>query len=100
MDARGRATQERLPSAVLGLHLERSGYDLRLFDPTTGHWLLTPRERAESERQRAESERERAESERQRAEREVAERARLEAELDRLRRENDALRRRVAGELD
>ena len=25
----------RLPSTVLGLHLERSGVDLRLFDPTT-----------------------------------------------------------------
>ncbi len=83
----------RLPSAVLGLHLERSGYDLRLFDPAAGQWILTPRERAEAERERAEVEHERAE-------RESAKRARLEAELDRLQRENDALRRRVAGEAE
>ena len=52
--------QGRLPSTVLGLHLERSGVDLRLFDPTTGKWLPTPRERAEAERERVEAERERA----------------------------------------
>jgi len=92
----------RLPSSVLGLHLERSGEDLRLFDPTTRKWLPTPRERAESEReraeserQRAESERERAESERERAEREKAERTRIEAEVIRLREENESLKRRL-----
>jgi Uma2 family endonuclease len=37
----------RLPSKELGLHLERAGGDLRLFDPATGAWLLTPDERAE-----------------------------------------------------
>jgi len=68
----------RFPSDVLGLHLERSGFDLRLYDPTTGQWLLTPRERAEVERERAEAEYRRAEHERQRAEHERAERARLE----------------------
>jgi Uma2 family endonuclease len=40
----------RLPSAVLGLHLERAGVDLRLYDPTRRRWLPTPRERAEVER--------------------------------------------------
>ena len=40
----------RLPSTVLGLHLERSGAELRLFDPRTKRWLATPRERAELER--------------------------------------------------
>jgi Uma2 family endonuclease len=99
----------RLPSAVLGLHLERSGVDLRLFDPTTRRWLPTPRERAEAERERAEAERERAEreheraeaerecakSERERAEREKAERTRIEAEVIRLREENESLRRRL-----
>jgi len=35
----------RLPSKVLGLHLEQAGSELRLFDPTTGKWLLTPEER-------------------------------------------------------
>jgi Uma2 family endonuclease len=34
----------RLPSQVLGLHLERDGKDLRLFNPTTGKRLLTPSE--------------------------------------------------------
>jgi len=71
----------RLPSTVLGLHLERSGVDLRLFDPTTRRWLPTPRERAESERERAE--------------REKAERTRIEAEVIRLREENESLRRRL-----
>lgn len=34
----------RLPSKLLGLHLERSGWELRLYDPKTGKWLLTPNE--------------------------------------------------------
>jgi len=83
------------PSTVLGLHLERSGVDLRLFDPTTRKWLPTPRERAEAERERAEAERERAEAERERAEREKAERTRIEAELVRLLEENESLRGRL-----
>jgi Uma2 family endonuclease len=64
----------RLPSAVLGLHLERSGAELRLFNPKTKRWLPTPRERAELER---------------------AERTRVEAELNRLREENESLKRRL-----
>jgi hypothetical protein len=87
--------QGRLPSSVLGLHLERSGVDLKLFNPATGSWLLTPRERAESERERAESERERAESERERADREAAGRSQVVAELQRLRAENQSLKRRL-----
>jgi len=43
----------RLPSEVLGLHLERSGSQLRLYDPQTGQWLPTSAERIEAERQRA-----------------------------------------------
>ena len=35
----------RLPSAELGLHLERDGTQLRLFDPATGQWLPTPANR-------------------------------------------------------
>ncbi len=85
----------RLPSTVMGLHLERSGVDLRLFDPTTRKWLPTPRERAEAERARAEVERAGAEAERARAEREKAERSRIEAEVIRLREENESLRRRL-----
>ena len=80
--------QGRLPSEVLGLHLERSGEELKLFDPTrTGRWLPTPRERAEAERQRAETESRRAESEK-------AERVRMAAEIERLRREIEALKNR------
>jgi Uma2 family endonuclease len=33
----------RLPSRTMGLHLERDGVKLRLFDPATGQRLLTPR---------------------------------------------------------
>ncbi len=40
-----RQRQNRLPSQVLGLHLEQSGTRLRLWDPRTGAWLLTPAER-------------------------------------------------------
>lgn len=36
----------RLPSQVLGLHLEPLGRELRLVDPTTGQRLPTPQERA------------------------------------------------------
>jgi Uma2 family endonuclease len=34
-----------LPSEVLGLHLVRHSFELRLYDPTTGRKLLTRRER-------------------------------------------------------
>jgi hypothetical protein len=36
----------RLPSAVLDLHLERRGAELRLYDPATRRCLLTPTKRA------------------------------------------------------
>lgn len=60
----------RLPSALLGLHLERDGVELRLFDPATGRRLPTPRERA----------------------------AEARAENERLRQEVEALRRRLSAE--
>ena len=85
----------RLPSTVLGLHLERSGVDLRLYDPATSQWLPTPQERAEDQRARAEAQQRRAERERERADREIAERERIEAELIRLREENQSLRRQL-----
>jgi Uma2 family endonuclease len=56
----------RLPSKSLGLHLERNGAALRLYDPATQEWLPTPLERI----------------------------ATAEAEIERLRRENQDLRRR------
>jgi Uma2 family endonuclease len=39
-----RPVQGRLPIAVLNLHLEKNGRDLRLFNPATGQWLPTPEE--------------------------------------------------------
>ncbi len=64
----------RLPSDVLGLHLERSGTELRLYDPVLRSRVLTPTERAEAEAARAEA---------------------AEAESARLRREVEELRRRL-----
>jgi Uma2 family endonuclease len=100
-----------LPSEVLGLHLVRSGYQLRLFDPATGRELLTRRERlaeAEAMRRQAEAARQEAALQFQLAEArtELAElrqrdaeltRQRIEAELERLRLENEALRRSLSG---
>jgi Uma2 family endonuclease len=76
----------RLPSQVLGLHLERDGEKLRLFDPATGRRLPTPREGREVAERRAEEERRHAED----AE---ADRRRLADENERLLREIEALRR-------
>jgi Uma2 family endonuclease len=76
-----RGVAGRLPSQVLGLHLERHGRDLRLHDPARGQWLPTPLELAAA----AESARQQAEAGRQQA----------EAENERLRRELAALRRRL-----
>ncbi len=68
-----RPVDGRLPSRVLGLHLERDGSDLRLWNPATGQRLLTPDEAHQ---------------------REAEARRRAEAEVERLRRENEELRRR------
>jgi Uma2 family endonuclease len=78
----------RLRSRVLGLHLERQGRRLRLYDPSNDRWLPTPREataQAEEARRRAEEARRQAEETRRQA----------EAEAERLRRENEQLRRRL-----
>ncbi|MGH7192232.1 MAG: Uma2 family endonuclease, partial [Candidatus Saccharimonadales bacterium] len=84
----------RLPSEVLGLHLERDDEWLRFYDPATGRWLPTAEELLEeekTERQRAEAEREQERMARQRAEvehqRAEAEHQRVEAERERLARE-------------
>jgi Uma2 family endonuclease len=52
----------RLPSQVLGLHLEGSGRELRLYDPAAGSWLPTSQERvalAEAALEQSEAENER-----------------------------------------
>jgi Uma2 family endonuclease len=88
-----KAVARRLPSEVLGLHLEREGQKLRLYDPRSGKYLMTAREKnmiAEEARQQAEAERQQAEAARQQAE--VA-RQQAEAEVEKLRREIQALRR-------
>jgi Uma2 family endonuclease len=89
--------QGRVPSKVIGLHLERSGEDLRLYDPGTGAWLAFAeeehelRERAEAEVRRAVEARRQAEGELQRAveaRRQAEGRAQQAAsEIERLRRE-------------
>lgn len=76
----------RLPSEILGLHLEREGQELRLYD-LEGHYRLPKRgERASAAEERAESAEQRA----------LAQEALLQAtkaENERLRQELDALRR-------
>ncbi len=64
-----RPLKGRLPSKVLGLHLEQDGWQMRLYDPKRRERLLTPAERAQE----------------------------AEAEVERLRRELEALRRRPKG---
>jgi hypothetical protein len=66
-----------VPIKILGLHLERSGQHLRLYDPAKGEWLPTRRERALE----AEAKFNRERSSRLQAEAEVA---RLRRELERL----------------
>jgi Uma2 family endonuclease len=83
----------RVPSRVLGLHLERHGTKLRLFDPVTGAWLPTRSERAETADRRAETAEHRAEAADRRAEAAEAARRRDSEEMERLRREIAALRR-------
>jgi Uma2 family endonuclease len=88
-----RAVGGRLPSQVLGLHLEPHGSELRLIDPDTGQWLPKPAEwLAERDAARRQAEQARAQAARAQ---ERAERA--EAENERLRRELERLRRRRGG---
>lgn len=102
---------DRLPSRILNLHLERDGKELRLFDTESGKWLETPDEvwqdrskareslqhesnkrlRAETARQQAETARQQAETARQE---EADSRQRAEQEVEKLRLELESLRRR------
>jgi Uma2 family endonuclease len=78
--------ESRLPSDALGLHLERLGTTLRLYEPVSRRYLESPRERAAAEA----AARQRVEAERQR---EAEARRQVEAENEQLRRELEALRR-------
>ena len=74
----------RLPSKVVGLHLEAVGEELRLWNPVTKSYLPTPDEKLEQlriERERAEAKLERIEAERQQ---EKAENERLRREIEML----------------
>jgi len=86
---------ERLPSDVLGLELEDVAGELRLYNPSTGRWLLKPAEESEARkqaeakaqqeflaRQRAETRTNQAEARAIQAESELA---RLQALLEQLR---------------
>jgi hypothetical protein len=90
----------RLPSKVLGLHLERDGEWLRLYDPATGQWLLTSPEvrqklaEAEATTKKARATERMLARARAKAEAEAEARAKAEAEVERLRREIESLLRR------
>jgi Uma2 family endonuclease len=74
----------RLPSKVTGLHLERAGEYLRLFDPIGNKYLSTYEEVARSNVANE------LEAERNKRDKQAA-----EAEAERLRKENEALRRQL-----
>lgn len=77
----------RLPSQVLGLHLEADGELLRLYDPARKRRLPIPPEVEEAWR-KAET----------KARREAEARRQAEAEIERLRQELDSLRRHSPGQ--
>ena len=90
----------RLPSAVLNLHFERSGTELRLDNPQTGRWLPTAQEIAAA-LQQTEATLQQTEATLQQTEAtlrhsEQARRAEAE-ELERLRRELETLQHRLSG---
>ncbi|HEV3025901.1 MAG TPA: Uma2 family endonuclease [Pirellulales bacterium] len=72
---------KRLSSEVLGLHLERAGNNLRLYDPISGKWLPTAKEALLDEREARLHEREA---------RLIAEQRAIQAEV-----ENERLRREL-----
>jgi Uma2 family endonuclease len=87
----------RLPSAVLGLELERVGSQLRFYDPASGRHLPTPREalrESEAARQETEAARQQEAAARRK---EAAARQQAEAEAQRLRQELADLRRKLTG---
>jgi hypothetical protein len=88
-----KAIDKRLPSEVTGLHLERSGIHLRLYDPARKEWLLTPEEKAAKSEERAAKSEERAAKSEERAIKVETALQEAEAENARLRQELEALRR-------
>ena len=82
----------RLPSEVLGLHLERDGTRLRLFDPAAGAYLLTRLEALKIAESRADDAVRRVDDAVRRAEDAETAQRRIAEENERLRREIQALR--------
>lgn len=85
----------RLPSAVVGLHLERSGLDLRFYDPAKRVWVPTRQElesRAEHLEARAQDSEERAKKEADRAKKEAERAETIASEAERLRIDNERMR--------
>lgn len=83
-----RPQADRLPSQLLGLHLERDGANLRLWNPDTGAWLRTNLEIAEAEellRREADTARREADTARREADEARARADAAEAELAKLR---------------
>ncbi len=87
----------RLPSDVLGLHLEQDGGELRLWNPEIGKWIPThdeAREQAEQAQRKAELARKQEEQARKQ---EQQARVHAEAEVERLKKELESLRRNQSG---
>ncbi len=85
----------RLPSKVLGLHLEADGTELRFWSPETEAWLLTPaemREQIEARAERAKASAERAEFERKQA---MQQRDKDQSEIERLQRELETIKQQL-----
>ena len=81
-----KAVEGRYPSKVMGLHLERIGRQLRLWDPLSEQRVLTPGERTVAESARADQADARADEEAARANEEAARAQLAEAEIERLHR--------------
>jgi Uma2 family endonuclease len=82
----------RLPSGVLGLHLEGDWQELRLYDPARRSRLLKPFELRRESDQRAEAAEKQAEAAEKRAESSDKARREAMAEVERLRQEIELLR--------
>ena len=87
----------RLPSLFLGLELERSGTELRLYDPISRQRLPTRQERVVQVTRRLVEERGRTADAENRAEEATRLAADAQAQADRFLRELEELRRRLSG---
>ena len=93
----------RLPSEVLGLHLEQDGVEVRLYDPRRGCRLLKPSERvsaAERQAQAAERQAQAAERQAQAAERQAQAAERQAQAARQLADEKDALIQQSTEEIE